>query len=126
MHTLILIYLTPMGDNAPSEGKVLHLRLATRDYTLFAIATECRYHNQIFARFLSEPGIPRRWEQADILIVNQPELAVIGGGRFRLDVTSESSHVWDDSIVYGRFGLSRLAVQLAATGPTWDGLSLDD
>ena len=110
MHTLIQTYPTPMEDDASLEGKFLQLRLAARDYILFATAAECRYHNQILARFLSEQGIPHRWEQAVNLVVDQPGLAVIGGGRFRLDVNRESLHVWDDSSVYGRFDSSRLAV----------------
>jgi hypothetical protein len=124
MHTLILTYPTPMEDDASLEGKFLQLRLAARDYILFATATECRYHNQILARFLSEQGIPHCWEQAVNLVVDHPELAVIGGGRFRLDVNRESLHVWDDSSVYGRFDSSRLAVQLAAAGPPWNRLAL--
>ncbi len=125
MRTLILTYPTPMEENALLEGKFLQLRLAARDYILFATATECRYHNQILARFLSEQGIPNRWEQAENLVVDHPELAVIGGGRFRVDMIRASLHVWDDSSVYGRFDPSRLAVQLAAAGPPWDRLALD-
>jgi hypothetical protein len=126
MRTLILTYPTPMEDDAPLEGKFLQLGLAARDYILFATATatECRYHNQILARFLSEQGIPHRWEQAENLVVDHPELAVTGGGRFRLDVSCESLHVWDDSSVYGRFDPSRLAAQLAAAGPPWGRLAL--
>jgi hypothetical protein len=64
MHTLILNFPIPMEDGASLEGKFLQLRSAARDYILLAAATECRYHNQILARFLSERGIPHRWEQA--------------------------------------------------------------
>ncbi|MCP3878241.1 MAG: hypothetical protein GY701_07595 [Sulfitobacter sp.] len=124
MRTLILTYPTPMEANTPLEGKFLQLRLAARDYILCATATECRYHNQILARFLSEQGVPYRWEGEEKLVVDCPELAVTGGGRFRLDATHESLHVCDDSSVYGRFDPSRLAEQLAATGPPWDRLVL--
>jgi len=124
MHTLILTYPAPMEDDAPLEGKFLQLRLAARDYILCATATECRYHNQILARFLSEQGIPHRWEGEEKLVVDRPELAVTGGGRFRLDATRESLHVWDDSSVYGRFDPSRLAAQLTAAGLPWDRLVL--
>ena len=124
MRTLILTYPTPMEANVPLEGKFLQLRLAARDYILCAAATECRYHNQILARFLSEQGVPHRWEGEEKLVVDRPELAVTGGGRFRLDATRESLHVWDDSSVYGRFDPSRLVAQLAAAGPPWDRLVL--
>jgi len=92
MHTLILTYPTPMEDDASLEGKFLQLRLAAQDYILFATATECRYHNQILARFLSEQGIPHCWEQGVNLVVDHPELAVIGGGRFRLRLCENSIH----------------------------------
>ena len=124
MLTLILTYPTPMEDDASLEGKFLQLRLAARDYILFATVTECRYHSQILARFLSEQGIPHRWEQAVHLVVDYPGLEVVGGGRFRLDVSRESLQVWDDSSVYGRFDSSRFAVQLAAAGPPWNRLAL--
>ena len=124
MHTLILTYPTPMEDDASLAGKFLQLRLAARDYILFATAAECRYHNQILARFLSEQGIPHRWQQAVNLVVDHPELEVMGGGRFRLDVNRESLYVWDDSSVYGRFDASRLALQLAAAAPPWNRLAL--
>ncbi len=124
MRTLILTYPAPFEDDAPLEGKFLQLRLAARDYILCATVTECRYHNQILARFLSEQGVPHRWEGEEKLVVDRPELTVTGGGRFRLDVTRELLHVWDDSSVYGRFDPSRLAAQLAAAGPPWDRLVL--
>ncbi len=124
MRTLIMTYPTPMEDDAPLEGKFLQLRLAARDYILFATATECRYHNQILARFLSEQGIPHRWEGAENLVVDHPGLAVTGGGRFRLDPTLHTLRVWDDSSVYGRFDASALSAQLAAADQPWHGLAL--
>jgi hypothetical protein len=103
----------------PLEGKFLQLRLAARDYILCGTATKCRYHNQILARFLSEQGIPHRWEGEEKLVVDHAELAVTGGGRFRLVLIRETLHVWDDSSLYGRFDPSRLAAQLATAGPPW-------
>jgi hypothetical protein len=106
------------------EGKFLQLSLAARDYLLFAAATEYGYHNQLVARFLSEQAIPHRWEGAENLVVDHPELAATGGGRFRLDPTRETLQMWDESGVYGRVDPSRLAAQLAAAGPPWDRLAL--
>ena len=123
-HPLVLTYPVSLEDDAVLEGKFLQLRLADRDYILYAATTEYRYHNQILARFLSEQGIPHRWEGEEKLVVDYPGLRVVGGGRFRLDAARESLHVWDDSSVYGRFDPARLAAQLAASGPPWDRLSL--
>ena len=120
MQIEIQSYPAQNDDNAPVEGKFVQLRLGVRDYLLFAAATEHRYHNQIIARFLSEQRIPHRWEGKENLVTDHPDLAVIGGGRFRLDPTRLSLHVWDNSSVYGRFDPYRLAEQLAAAGPLWD------
>jgi hypothetical protein len=86
MRTLILTYPTEIDDEAPLEGKFLQLLWAGRTYLLFASAEEHRYHNQILGRFLSEQGIPHRWEGVEDLVVDHPGLSIIGGGRFRLDL----------------------------------------
>ena len=124
MRTLILSYPTDIDGQAPLEGKFLQLRWAGRAYLLFAAAGEHRYHNQILGRFLSEQGIPHRWEGVENLFVDHPELSIIGGGRFRLDLLTKQLRVWDASSVYGRFDASALSVQLAAADPPWQGLVL--
>jgi hypothetical protein len=124
MRTLILTYPTEIDDEAPLEGKFLQLRWAGRAYLLFASADEHRYHNQILGRFLSEQGIPHHWEGAENLVVDQPELSIIGGGRFRLDLLKKQLRVWDTSSVYGRFDASARPVQFAAADPPWQELAL--
>jgi hypothetical protein len=124
MRALILTYPTTLEVDVPQEGKFLQLNLVAQDYILFATVTDCRYHNQILARFLSKQGIPHCWEREAKLVVDYPELAVIGGGRFRLDLMRETLHVWDESSVYGRFDASWLVVQLIAAGPPWERLVL--
>jgi len=122
MSTLIRSYPQHSEGGAPTEGKFLQLRLAGRDCLLFAAASECRYHNQILARFLSEQGISHRWEGAANLVAEHSALALTGGGRYRLDPTGKTLHVWDDSSVYGRFDPSQMAAQLAAAAPPWNEL----
>jgi hypothetical protein len=124
MRTLILTYPAEIDDEAPLEGKFLQLRWAGRTYLLFASAEEHRYHNQILGRFLSEQGIPHRWEGVENLVVDHPELSVIGGGRFRLDRLTKQLWVWDASSVFGCFDASALSVQLAAADPLWQELTL--
>jgi hypothetical protein len=124
MRTLIPTYPTEIDDEAPLEGKFLQLRWAGRAYLLFAAAGEHRYHNQILGRFLSEQGIPQRWEGAEKLVVGRPELSIIGGGRFRLDLLAKQLRVWDASSVYGCFDASALSVQHAAADPPWQELAL--
>jgi hypothetical protein len=106
------------------EGKFLQLRWAGREYLLFTAADELRYHNQLLGRFLSEQGIPYRWENSENLIVDHPELTVMGSGRFPLDLQTNTLRIWDASSVYGRFDASALFAQLAAADPPWQGLAL--
>jgi hypothetical protein len=124
MRTLILTYPTEIDDAALLVGKFLQLRWAGRAYLLVAAADEHRYHNQILGRFLSEQGIPHRWEGAENLVVDDPELSIMGGGRFRLDLRIRTLRVWDASSVYGRFDASALPEQLAAADTPWQGLTL--
>jgi hypothetical protein len=124
MRTLILTYPIEIDDEVLLEGKFVQLRWADREYLLFAAADELRYHNQILGRFLSEQGIPHRWEGLENLTVDHPELTVTGGGRFRLDLQTNTLRVWDASSVYGRFDASALSTQLAAADPPWQGLAL--
>ena len=124
MRTLILTYPREIDDQAPLEGKFLQLLWAGRTYLLFASAEEHRYHNQILGRFLSAQGIPHHWEGVENLLLDHPELSVIGGRRFRLDLLTKQLRVWDASSVYGRFDASALSVQHAAADPHWQGLVL--
>jgi hypothetical protein len=124
MRTLILTYPTEIDDEAPLEGKFLQLRWAGRAYLLFASADEHRYHNQILERFLSEQGIPHCWEGAENLVVDHPELSIMGGGRFRFDLLTKRLRVWDASSAYGRFDAFALLAQLAAADPPWPELAL--
>jgi hypothetical protein len=124
MRTRILTYPKLSDDETSLEGKFVQLEWAGREYLLFAAADELRYHNQLLGRFLSEQGIPHRWEDSQSLIVDHPELRVVGGGRFRLDLQTSTLRVWDASGVYGRFDASALSAQLAAADPPWRGLAV--
>jgi hypothetical protein len=124
MRPLILTYPTEIDDEASLEGKFLQLRWAGQPYLLCASADEHRYHNQILGRFLSEKGIPHHWEGAENLVVHRPELSIMGGGRFRLDLLTKQLPVWDTSSVYGRFDGSALSAELAAAESPWSGLAL--
>jgi hypothetical protein len=56
--------------------------------------------------------------------IDDPELAMTGGGRFRPNMIHQSLRLRDDSSVYGRFDPARLTAQLATAGPPWDRLVL--
>lgn len=125
MQTSILTYPNPLEMDLSPEGKFLQLKLAGREYLLFAAAEELRYHNQILGRFLSDQGIPHRWEGQENLVMSHPALSIIGGGRFRLDTVEKTLRVWDRSSVYGRFDAAVLSAQLAAAVDPWRNLTLD-
>ena len=87
-HTRILTY-SPAGEPGILEGKFLQLTWQGQEYLIFAARELHRYHNQILAHFLKENDIPHLWPREDLLEVLDPELKVIGGGRFRLDLGQE-------------------------------------
>jgi hypothetical protein len=124
MGTIVLTYPSPIEAQSPAEGKFLQLSWGREEFLLFAAAEDLRYHNQVLGRFLSEQGIPHHWEDEERLVFADPELAVVGGGRFRLDLADKTLQVWDTSGVYGRFDEAALSAQLAAAGGPWDGLAL--
>jgi hypothetical protein len=124
MRILISTYPKQIAEDTSLEGKFLQLRLAGQDWLLFAVAAEHSYHNQILGRFLSEQGIPHHWENPEDLVVDHPELAVIGGGRFLLNFIGKTLRVWDESSVYGRFDAAALSAQLTLAAPPWDRLTL--
>jgi len=124
LDTIILTYPEGVAGDISIEGKFLQLHLTGRDYLLFAVASEHRYHNQLLARFLSEQALRHHWADKQNLIVDHPGLVVAGGGRFRLDPARKSLRVWDESSVYGRFDPSQLAAQLSIAEPPWDKLAL--
>ena len=119
-------WLPPLRGAAPqqSSGKFLQLRWHGQDLLLFAPAARHRYHNQILAAFAAQQGLPHRWITPERLELNHPDLLVIGGGRFDLDLASGSLRLWDASQAYGGFQSERLAGGLAQTGPPWNRLSL--
>ena len=119
-------WLPPSGDSVPqqSSGKFLQLRWRGRETLLFAPADRHRYHNQILAAFAAEQGLPHRWITPERLELNHPDLLVIGGGRFDLDLAAGSMRLWDASQAYGSFRPEGLATGLAQAGPPWDSLAL--
>ena len=119
-------WLPSSGDAMPQQscGKFLQLRWRGRETLLFAPAESHRYHNQILAAFAAEQGLPHRWITPERLELNHPDLLVIGGGRFDLDLASGSLRLWDASQAYGGFRPEGLAAALAQAGPPWGSLSL--
>lgn len=103
----------------PVEGKFVQLAWRGADYLLFATASQYRYHNQMVAQFLGLHGIRKHWVGGDRLVWDDPELRVLGGGRFRLDPATRTLSVWDRSTAYGPFDEVQVRAQLAAEGSPW-------
>lgn len=101
------------------EGKFLQLVLRGVEYLVFAPASLHRYHNQILAQFCADRGIPHRWVTDERLEVDSPQLAVLGGGRFRADTVQRRLELWDNSQAYGRFDERGLAAKIAAAKHSW-------
>lgn len=117
----IVIQVYMPGGNAPAqiEGKFLELTLHDSEYLLFAPRGLYPYHNHILARFLNDQNIPHRWAQEDRLEFDFPALRVIGGGRFRVNVSERMLLLWDNSQAYGRFEASGLEQKIAQANHPW-------
>ena len=118
--TVILSYLAA-GDG---EGKFIQFMLSGREYLVFAPRELHRFHNQILAHFLADRNLPHRWSGDQVLEVKAPDLAVIGGGKFRVSAKTKTLELWDNSQVYGRFDARGLAGRIGAADHPWSGYSI--
>jgi hypothetical protein len=121
MSVVIIDYPLPESAANPTdyEGTFLQLRWRGQEYLVFAPQTLHRYHNQLLAHFLTDHAIPHRWLNQETLQVDEPELAVSGGGRFRVNTLTETLRLWDNSQAYGRFEESGLPDKIAGAGHLW-------
>jgi hypothetical protein len=123
---LILEYSAPRVDSASPEitGKFLQLAWRRHEYLVFAPFALHRYHNQILAHFAEDHDISYDWVSREKLEVKDQELAVRGGGRFRVNRSQKILELWDDSEIYGRFDELGLAEKIASADHPWSGFAL--
>lgn len=114
------LILYPPLDKTDGEGKFLQLIWRGVEYLLFANRETHRFHNQMLAQFLTESGVPHTWVDDQSLEVDDEQLEVIGGGRFRLNRSRGLLELWDNSTAYGRFDEHVLENQIHTAGPPWD------
>ena len=124
--TVIVEYaLSRDAPAAPErEGKFVQLVLRDREYLVFAPRELHRFHNQILGQFLAERNLPHRWSGAQVLEIKVPDLAVIGGGKFRVSMETKILELWDNSQAYGRFDARGLAERIGTTDHPWSGYTV--
>jgi hypothetical protein len=117
----LVIVSYPPADPAAGvwEGKFLQLTLRGEEHLVFAPRVLHQYHNQVLARFLGERAIPHRWIEPQTLDVMSRDVAVLGGGRFRVDTAARTLDLWDNSQAYGRFNEHGLVQKIAAAAHAW-------
>lgn len=111
----------PPADPAPDawEGKFVQLTVHGGEHLVFAARVLHQFHNQILARFLGERAVPHRWVDPQTLAIASTDVAVAGGGRFRVDNVAHTLDLWDNSQAYGRFNDQGLAEKIAAAEHRW-------
>lgn len=121
--TALHVYLPPGGVPSATrlEGKFLQIRWRGGEHLLFAPTSLYRYHNQMLGRFVTDLGIAHHWAGDERLEIDDPELTIDGGGRFRIDDVRRELSVWDNSQAYGRFDAERVIRQIAAADHHWRG-----
>ena len=118
--TIIVIYqAADEPPNPESKGKFIQITLGEREYLVFAPFSLHLYHNQILAQFVRENDIAHRWVRRDSLVVDDPDLQVIGGGRFHVDEQHGILKLSDNSQAYGRFNDRGMAEKIAASKHAW-------
>jgi Janus/Ocnus family (Ocnus) len=124
--TVILVYPAAGGppDAAEYRGKFVQLVLDGKQYLVFASAELHRFHNQILAHFAADRNIVHRWIDDQTLKTESAELAVVGGGKFRVNTQNKTMELWDNSQAYGRFDARGLAEAIASAGHPWSGFDI--
>jgi hypothetical protein len=125
MRTHLALCAPPTAVGDTQTGKFLQLVWCGDEYLVFAPAATFRFHNQILARFLSEHGVDHRWRDEETLEFDTDRIEIGGGGRFRVDASTRTLELWDNSQAYGRFAASGLAGRIAAAGHAWSGYRVD-
>jgi hypothetical protein len=119
---LIIEYGAP--PNTAYGGKFLQIRLHRQEYMLCSPAALHPYHSQILARFVEDEQIPYRWVDPETLELDAPELTVLGGGRFEVNLQLRMLSLWGHSQAYGRFEEHGLAQRIASTAHPWSELQV--
>lgn len=127
MQNILILTYPPLGDESQPgvyEGKFLQLTWRGQGYLIFASRQLHHYHNQILGNFLADNRIAHRWVTEARLEVNDPDLVVIGGGRFRLNLGDMHLELWDNSQLYGRFDEQGLFEKIAAAHRPWSSVKV--
>lgn len=126
IQTVILTYpsLENPINNTVYRGKFLQFILHGQQYLIFASSDLHRFHNQILAHFLMDRNIPHQWSGNQVLEIKSPDLTVIGGGKFCIDIKNKTVDLWDNSQIYGRFDERGLPEQIVSAGHPWSVFSI--
>ena len=121
MREIVIVFYPPTSEPQEPEakGKFIQFTLGEREYLVFAPFSLHLYHNQILAQFVRENDIAHRWLGRETLVVDDPELLVIGGGRFHVDEQRGVLKLSDNSQAYGRFDERGLAEKITASNHAW-------
>lgn len=106
------------------RGKFVQIRWKGAPWLLFASKDQHGFHNQIVAHFLSDLHLPYQWQSPERLLFEQPELEIVGGGKFELNWGTQELSLFGDSMVYGRFDEALLRDSLQRVGMPWAGFSI--
>ena len=101
------------------RGKFVQISWKGERWLLFASKDQHAFHNQIVAHFMSEQHLPYHWQSPEILNFEQPELEIVGGGKFLLDWPAKQFKLFAESMVYGRFNEEGLKESIAQSGMLW-------
>lgn len=107
------------------RGKFVQINWKGEPWLLFASRDQHGFHNQIVAHFMSEQHLPHHWHSPELLHFDQPELEILGGGKFSINWQEKQLVLSDNSQVYGRFVATGLKEALQHSGLPWAGFEIE-
>ena len=129
MHSLLQIKTYPSLEALRHlnevRGKFVQLCWKASPLLLFASKDQHAFHNQIVAHFLSEQHLPYHWYSPERLQFEQPELEILGGGKFELLWDEGRLTLSGNSMVYGRFDEALLRASLQYVGKPWADFTIE-
>jgi len=85
-------------------GKFVQIRKKATEYLVFSPKEFAPYHADLVGRFCSDKGIKGSYsDEGKRFNIHNTAWAVIGGGRFEMNIAKRYIRLYDNSMAYGRF-----------------------
>ncbi len=106
------------------KGKFIQIKWKGDPWLLFASKDQHQFHNQIVAHFMTEQHLAHHWKSPEVLLFEDDDLEISGGGKFFINWKNKQLTLSDNSMVYGRFSDEGLSDAILGCGLPWSEFEL--